>query len=388
MNQNIPGSANKTRNRSFRIICQIASMPEPSGPPPPPASQPLACKYSSPASIVSVFPASIWEGKARPSSQTIRLAKTPATTCMRMYIHPSEALETTSGVATASTIVSTAPARLRFHQRTQPTNRPTPMPQTKSITREVRLSLNAVRVAPASVSARESAGKSTPVVMAQRSQMPKTTATSPRNEAAPASVFDCGDCPLIFGLYICPFPSGEQWIKRTWHKLSAYVEGLRKKSAKPTTDSNPALKCWGKAHIERMIERLKVPQTKTAASACRFAPSTRNEVFNLRHLSRQRCSHPLHAVCRNQHVVLHTHADAFVFFKRRADCRDELFVLDCLGKIIERVGPDIDARFVREDHARLQPRAVVPHVMHVHSQPVRRAVHEPDAILVGASIGN
>src|SRR5258705_12267177 len=99
-----------------------------------------------------------------------------------------------------------------------------------------------------------------------------------------------------------------------------------------------------------------------------LAASTRNEVFDPRHTSRQRCRQPGHTVWCNEHVILDPDANSFVFFKRRRDSRDEFLVLRCLRKIIERVSTHVFTRLICENHTRLRPCTVVAALVDIHSE--------------------
>src|SRR5258708_31849937 len=116
--------------------------------------------------------------------------------------------------------------------------------------------------------------------------------------------------------------------------------------------------------------------------------SSGNELFDVRYFSRQRFSHPTYARRRHYHVVLDAHSDAAVFFETRPDRGYEFFIVWCLWQVIERIWTNIDTRLVREYHSRFQLRVVLPHIVHVHSQPMRSAVHKPNPVLRRVAISD
>src|SRR6266403_3779043 len=105
----------------------------------------------------------------------------------------------------------------------------------------------------------------------------------------------------------------------------------------------------------------------------RSASGLRDKRFDIRDTARQGRGHPSDAIGRNDHVVFDAHADAFVLFKRRLDCRDELFVLGCLWQIVQRILANIYAGLVSESHAGFEARTTT-NIVHVHPEPVSIAM--------------
>src|SRR5215510_8106740 len=98
----------------------------------------------------------------------------------------------------------------------------------------------------------------------------------------------------------------------------------------------------------------------------RFATSAGDEGFNIRKAARQSAGHPFGAGVSYQHVVFDAHSDAFVLFKRDLHGSDKSFVFRCFWQIVQRVRPNVDARFVREHHARLEGSAAA-NIMDIHA---------------------